>query len=538
MSARETMTVASRSPGSQEDLGSSAEAGWMLGVPADVRSRIRSGMRWAVWLSVLAVPFSYGGRVFLARTGLETIGAYGLLSVYIGVVTCLLYFGGDSVAIKFLPELDRSKRVSFLFSYFLVVCALIVPWLALATLFPQGLRYLFGHDVSKDFLLLVLALSPLPILFSLIQAVLKANLDLRRAQLLVRTITVGSFLIYAFLFFFERRWFSEHSAGAIWAVYLGLTTLGIALGMHWLRKTTFLRDPQQSLRLRFWLPRGFWAYAFGMQSISFIGLLHGMDFILVLDFGGVKTLGEYVAITTLAFTVPLVCGYFYQTLLPSLTNLLAVDNRQGASEVFRAHMRLLLLVVAVGTCGLIFLASPLLAIFGPAYRAFVLPVLTLSALVGLTTPGSAAGTLLPAIGRPQRQTWVSVLQAGLNVALFFALWPRFHLFGAVLALGISRLIGGVLVFLVATMSVPFRTGVFRDYVRLFVVIIAASAAAWLWSPRSWATGLLGCSLSVLLFLLVGRYRWSECREIWQWVVPNPRSMWRNGWRIFAGSGTV
>lgn len=536
----EPYPVAEISRSARETAGVHSASGreWMAGVPSEIRGRIRSGMRWTVWLTALAVPFSYGGKILLARTGPATIGAYGLLSVYIGVVTCVLYFGGDSVAIKFLPELERDKRASFLFSYFLVICVSMVPWLAFAMVYPGILHYLFGRDVGKDFLLPVLCLAPLPILFSVIQAVLKAKLDFRRAQLLSRMVTVGSFLGYAFFFFFDRRWLLEHSVTAIWAVYLGLASIGIALGLHWLRRGSFIRDPLKKVHVKFWLPRGFWTYALGTQSISFVGLLHSVDFILVLNFGGMKTLGGYVAITTLAFTVPVISRFFYETLLPSLTNLLAAGNKNGAREVFHMHMRLLLLVIAVGTCGLIFLATPLLTIFGPAYRGFTLDLLLLGVLMGLASPGATGGTLLSAIGKPHRAMWASVFQAGLNAGLFFALWPRFHLLGAVAALGISQVLGRVVVFLIAAWSAPFRTGILRDYARLWFVLVVAGAAAWLWEPQRWLSGLLGFSLSVLFFLLVGRYRWADCRELWQWVVPGAGAIRRAGFWVSAGLGRV
>lgn len=494
---------------------------WMAGVPPDIRGRIHSGMRWTVWLSVLAVPFSYGSSVLLARTGPETIGAFGILTVYIGLVSSVLYLGGDAVAFKFLPEMDREKRLSFLFSYFLVICGSLAPWLALAVLFPRELHYLFGRNPGKGFLLLVLCLAPLPILFSLIRAVLKANLDFRRPQLLARMVTVGSFLTYGALFLFDRHWLASHPVEIVWSVYLALTALALLAGLRCLRADSFLNKGWKSLRLRFWLPRGFWAYTLGTEQVSFLGFfLQRLDFILVLNFGGLKLLGEYVVVTTLALSIPLVTGFFYDTLLPSLTNLLAVGNTRAAGEVFRAHMRLFLLVIAMGSCGLIFLASPLLAIFGPAYEGLALPVLALSALVGLASPGATGGTLLSAIGKPQRAVWVNLFQLGAFVVLFLALWPQFHLLGAALAFGTSTLAGDLLLFVVGLTSASFAGGVAGDYARFGGVVLAASLVAWHWPIHTWLVGLLAWALVIVLFLVIGKYRWADCRELWQWVMPS------------------
>src|SRR5262245_12275207 len=94
----------------------------MVSVPLRERDRIFSGMRWSVWLSILAAPFGYGTTVLLARVGPDVLGTYGLLMVYIGVVSSLMYFGGDAVTIKFVPTLSVPRRLSFLASYYLVIC--------------------------------------------------------------------------------------------------------------------------------------------------------------------------------------------------------------------------------------------------------------------------------------------------------------------------------------------------------------------------------------------------------------------------------
>ena len=107
-------------------------------VPDAQRQLIISGMRWTVWLSVVAVPFSYGTMVILARTSPEAIGTYGLLGVYIGLSLGIFYLGGDAVAIKFIPELEYENRLSFLVSYFLVICLAVLPWIAAGAIWPQG----------------------------------------------------------------------------------------------------------------------------------------------------------------------------------------------------------------------------------------------------------------------------------------------------------------------------------------------------------------------------------------------------------------
>jgi hypothetical protein len=90
-------------------------------VPEHQRHHMISGMRWTLWLSILSAPCGYVTTVLLARVDPAVIATYGLMSLYVGLTSMFLFFGGNGVAIKFLPEVPAQKRLSFLISYFLVI---------------------------------------------------------------------------------------------------------------------------------------------------------------------------------------------------------------------------------------------------------------------------------------------------------------------------------------------------------------------------------------------------------------------------------
>jgi O-antigen/teichoic acid export membrane protein len=491
--------------------------GLLLDVPAVHRHRIVSGMRWTVWLSAISIPFSYGTAILLARTSPEAIGTYGLLSVYIGVVLGLFYLGGDAVAIKFIPALDSEKRLSFLISYFLIVCLCVVPWLAAAAILPGKLHYLFGEQAGQRFQLLLLILSPLSILASLVGAALKGLLEIAWAQIINRLVTVGSFLVYAILFFILRPLLVHSYAKIIWTTYLVLCALGVLVGLHRLFRLNSWRGVWRSAR--FFLPEGFWSYTLSLQQFSALSFFsQRLDAILLLNFGNLALLGKYIALITFADSLRQISRFFLDTLLPSLATMVAAQNLAGAADAYRVHMRILFLANACITFGLILLAHPITVLLGAKYEGLTPLVSILALLIGLSTPSSVGNTVLQSIGKQQRSVGVALAQIAIYIALFAFLWPRWQLTGAVLAYGITWLVSNSLYFVIAELSSPFPVTITREYVAFAgtAVITAVLART---TDIGFAFGLVVWIGSVASFLVMARYKLEECKKLMQLFLP-------------------
>jgi len=501
-------------------MGSRKTAELLADVPAAQRLRIISGMRWTVWLAAIAVPFSYGSTILLARTGPKVVGTYGLLGVYIALILCLLYLGGDAVAIKFIPELPAEQRLSFLASFFAVICLSVIPWIAVAAIWPRSLQYVLGREASPSFELVLLFLAPIIILSSLVSAALKAVLEIRWAQLIFRLATMTSFLVYAVLFLFARPVLARHFPVIIWGTYLALCFSGAIAGLwHLWRVSGWARNWRS---VRFFLPRGFWPYTLALQQGSALSFFSGrLDVILILNFAGLELLGKYVAVITLAEAIRLISTYFAGTLLPSLTNTLAEGNTAGASSAFHMHMRIIFLVSAASTCGLVLLAHPITALLGPKYTGLAPLIILVALLIGICTPGGMGGTLLSSIGKQQRMVYVTLSQIAFYLLLFALLWPRYRLTGAVLAYGISWVAGNMAAIIVARLSSPFAFSLTRDYAVLAVVAGAAALVAH-FETLGIAAGLGLWLVALVLFLAMGGYSLEECKGLLHCFIPLAR----------------
>ncbi len=177
---------------------------------------------------------------------------------------------------------------------------------------------------------------------------------------------MGSFLCYAALYFWFREFLASQYATVVWIVFFSLMILTTAVGIHW-----FLNSTQLVIApIRFFLPDGFWPYVFATQQLGLLSFAaQHLDYVLVLNLAGLDSLGKYVAVSVLALTIPNINGYFVDTLLPSLTNLLAVRNVAGASSAFTTYYRILLLVNTMAATGLILFADLFISMLGPKYTS-------------------------------------------------------------------------------------------------------------------------------------------------------------------------
>ncbi len=490
----------------------------LANVPLEVRGRILSGLRWTLWLSALAVPFAYGVNVLLARTSPEAIGTYGLVGIYISLVTCFLYFGGDAVVIRFAPQLYVSQRCAFVGSYFAVICLLLMPWLVLAVVSPRMLSLLYGGSVPAKYNLLLLCVSPIYILFSLLIAALKSSLEFRSAQTILRFVPIGFFAVYALLFLFARDVLSTRFAYFIWGTYLLLC----AGGLVWaIRRVLVLPDWRcEWSAARFFLPSGFWRFAFATQQCSVLNFFMGrMDYVLIVNCASVAVLGHYVAVRSMAAIVILISGFFLDTLMPSLSRLLAQEDYKSAGEVLAMQMRILFLAEVVTTTGLVLLAPVVATVLGPRYHDLTTPIMVMAALVGLASPGMIGGILLSSIGKPQRAVWVSVGQLLLYVVCFWWMWPRLHLLGATIAFGLATLMGNTVMVIVAQSSFPVPVRIWQDYGFFTLTVVAASVFPLYFAPLATIWGLLAWPVAVGAFLLFSGYTIAECHELLDCFLP-------------------
>jgi O-antigen/teichoic acid export membrane protein len=474
-----------------------------LGLPLAVAA----GVRWTLWLSLLALPFSYATNVLLARIGPEALGTFGVLNVYIGVVFVFFFLGGCAVPMKFLPGMTTDRRSSFLASYGLVILLSFLPWLLLATWRPQLLHFLFGNAGTPHLQLQLIYLSPLCLAYLLMITSLKGILEMKWAQILDRGITFGLTLVLLLLLVRNPAWLKQHAANVVWLTYIGLTFLVAVVAFCRLISVGALTG-----RPRFWLPSRFWPYTLLLQASGFLSVLGSrLDYILILNTGGLARLGDYVAITSIAGVIPRIAGFVVDSLLPALTNCLSAGNVRATTRVAEIHFRMLFPAVLGLSVALSLFVRPVLAVMGPHYLQF-------AGLVQIACLGAAIqsfngynNTIFTATDRVRHGVIATVARCVVFAGSFWPLWTHLQLGGAVICWTMGELAyQGVSLYLLRrnpAIKVPVAVTYLGCLAALPLMVPLGRQAL----RGEYFVGAALGSLALLVFFAVARYTVAEVR---------------------------
>jgi O-antigen/teichoic acid export membrane protein len=339
-------------------------------------------------------------------------------------------------------------------------------------------------------------------------------LDIRFSQILSRLLPISALIAYTGLYLMARPLMVRYPFEVIWTVYLvPMVVLGTIGTMRVVRLCG-------SSRLRFYLPQDFWSYALTAQQVGIIFfLVYRLDYVLILNYGGLEVLGRYVAVMTVAGLVAIIAGFFMDTLLPSLTNMLAVRNTAGAAQVFTMHMRILFLVATAMSCAIMVLAGAATSVMGAKYHSVQGLIILMAMVQGIANPGIVGGTLLASIRRQRLVVWSCVLHVTLLTGLFFVLWPHWGLNGAVMAFAVAVMASCGSMMVIALRVAPFFPSIIGLWLRAASVEIAVAVISLWWMPLGMVGAALAWIGAMALFLRLARYSPLECRSLAQTLLP-------------------
>jgi len=325
--------------------------------------------------------------------------------------------------------------------------------------------------------------------------------------------------LYAVLYVAARPFLASHYVAVIWSTYLALATVVTVLAMR--RLLRHFPDSHFRESVGFFLPPGFWSYTSGLQVVSILYFLSTrLDYLFILNVGGLVEFGRYVTLITLVSVIPTFATFVLDSLLPSLTNTLALRDYDSSRHLAELYLRFMLPCGMLAATFAILFARPLFAVLGPRYLDLVNLGLLAFPIAALQVLNWFVGTMFTAIGQPYGDVIAKTGRMAVFCTAFWCLWGSYHLWGAIAAWGISEVAYQALGLFILLRRMPFRFSFIPTYLAFLLIVgLWALAARYLAglnlliSATAWLALVGG-------FFLAARYSWAEIRRLTMLVLPS------------------
>ena len=473
-----------------------------------------SGAKWTVILSIVAMPIGFATSIILARISPEALGIYGLLSIFIIFVTTFILFGGSNVIIKYLPEIDKDKKVSFLISYILIVFLIAIFAIGLIYFYPQALEFLFGQAFPLNMLKYLIIFIPIIILYFVFDFTLNGLMEIKTSVVIRQIAVYGNFIMFSILFLFYRDFFRDH----LWMIIFGLSFVFYAvLGLLAFSLTTkkmkimglnkrisqnydsecsrvndkgevASRQLSWSFRitlklknLKPYLPKKFWSFTLfvHLSTITYFAS-DKIDQLFILSYFSIRELGLYYPALGAAMLIRFIPMLLGSVLLPTFSNLLASNEIALIQKGYREVVRYNTLMVVPAALFCIFFSRQIMGIFGEAYVQNHLVLVVLASFFSVTSIGVVNNSLIIAKGRTGIYLLGQIITPIFGFILMFLLINKLGVLGLAIGKGAMFALWQVTSIVIVTMLLHIDIKI----------------------PKSYKAGLITSLVALLLYLVI------------------------------------
>src|SRR5579864_151444 len=482
---------------------------------AEFRQRLGSISRQsAVYFAgtIFTAAAGYFFKVYLARSlGAEALGLYALGMSVVGLLGLINAAGLPSAATRFIAEYqsrgDFRRLGAFLrrsfgllsFGNLLLGAVLIAmgPWIAV--------HFYHAPALAPYFWLFALIML-FGVLSTFFGQAMAGYRDVAKRTFITHFIGTPANMILAVILISVGFGLYGYLAAQVASGLLVLVLLGISV---WKSTPAEARVHGPKAKMEQEVV-AFSATAFGIAGIEF--LLGQTDKIVLGYYLEPRRVGVYAVATALVGFVPIALQSVNQIFSPTIAELYATGKHALLQQLYATLTKWILMLTLPLALVMIFLARPLMTIFGKGFEsgASVVVIGTIGQLLNCAV--GSVGYLLLMSGNQTRLIQIQVWNAALMIGLSLVLVPRLGILGAAIASAVTVITTNLssLAAVFRTLRLfPYNAG-YRKLVPPLFILSAVLAALFVVSPRihsPWAIALLGLTLAYGSFmgtlLLVG-----------------------------------
>lgn len=384
-------------------------------------------MKWTLLLSAAVMPFSYATSIILGRISPEALGIYGILALFGSATTTFLMFGGNQTIVRFLPQVSPERKTGFIFSYAALVFLLASFVVLCFALDPSVLTYVLKRDIYPNLLPYLIFLIPIVLLLNISLAILQAQLEIKWMSVAQKLTPTIAFLGASFVYFFSERLFEKLLAPIVILTIFSYA-VPLLLALPQIYKKLIGGSP---VKIGFYFPKRFWHFAFivHLGAISAF-VLDSFDQALVLSRFDVGQLGLYRASLVTAHLVRWVPLILTQTMFPTFSNLVAINEGTYIRDVYQAAVKYNTLVTSCIALTFILFPREILSMFGSTYLEGEIALVILGSAFILSSISTVNNCVIIAKGRVIPGVLNGLIGSGVQIFASLLLVDRWGSSGA------------------------------------------------------------------------------------------------------------
>lgn len=482
----------------------------------EIKQKSVSGAKWAVILSIIALPLSYITTILLGRVSEEALGIYALLNVFITFVTTFILLGGSNIIIKYLPELKQENKLRFLKSYLFIVIIVTILAMVSIYIFPEILTFIIGQATSSNVIIYLTFFIPIIVFYSIFDYVLNGLIEIKTSTLIKQLFVLGNFIIILFLFLFYREYFMENSFFIILGLFLIFYSFMGIMSFYFCLKAMMKKDSLKSFHRdnsflnfpipKFYFPKGFWKFLiFVHLSTILVFAYDKVDQLFLIANLNISELGFYYAALQTAMLIRYVPTAIGGILLPTFSNMIASKDDAIIPKYYYYIVKYNTLMTVFAALVCIFFSKEILSIFGSSYVDGYLIVVILGTFFLVSSIGTVSPSIIIAKGSVKLYFINSFIQIFFQIVFMIFLFSKIGIIGLAISKGLGVVIAQIgLIIITYKIFGNIKDTLPKEYL-ISVLIGILAITLYLILPSNLLIQSISFFFCLLIFLYLGKY---------------------------------
>lgn len=408
----------------------------------DIKNQTKRGIMWMGILTIIAIPIQFATSIVLGRISPDILGEFGFIDLFFSTIVTFLFFGGDTVVIKFLPEIKKEKRISFIISYGLIVTILYFFSIVFLKVLNISPKFILGQDFPENYSFNLFILGIIYLIFYLVTSSLNGLIHLKESTILQKLINVFN-LLYFSLYFVLKDYYKVDE----WALIINGTLFIIILitlySLFFIKRAINFNEKKY-----FYLPKKFWQFGiFVHLSTLSIYIYEKLDQLVIVNMFNIKLFGIYYACFKVAYFVKFVPQIINKGLFPTLSTLVANKNDKEAVLYNEYNMKMNIVFGMFLALPIILFSKEILLLYGKEYTEYSWILTYLAYLFFISIPSQINGNLLNAKGKSNFFFINSICTILLQILILFYTINRFGLVSLLISRGCAIIMGTILTYI-------------------------------------------------------------------------------------------